>query len=58
MTVAPTPKATTMDPQSPAPSTDTAPCTLQEFPPYFLRLWAFGFGGPIANESWMFGHAS
>ena len=31
MTVAPTPRATTTDLQSPATSADTAPCTLQEF---------------------------
>lgn len=32
---------------------DTVPCTLREFLLYFLRLGAFGFGGPIALAGYM-----
>src|SRR2546428_2906830 len=32
---------------APAPS-ETVPCTMREFLSYFLRLGAFGFGGPMA----------
>ena len=31
----------------------TAPCTLREFLAYFVRLGAFGFGGPIALAGYM-----
>src|SRR5215212_4319074 len=32
---------------------ETLPCTLGEFLVYFLRLGAFGFGGPIALAGYM-----
>jgi len=36
-----------------APGPDTVPCALGEFLLYFLRLGAFGFGGPIALAGYM-----
>ncbi|MBI3249289.1 MAG: chromate transporter [Deltaproteobacteria bacterium] len=53
MTDAPTPKTTTAEQQPSSTSADTAPCTLQEFLLYFLRLGTFGFGGPIALAGYM-----
>lgn len=32
---------------------EAAPCTLQEFLGYFVRLGTFGFGGPIALAGYM-----
>jgi chromate transporter len=34
-------------------TSETAPCTLQEFLAYFVRLGTFGFGGPIALAGYM-----
>src|SRR4029450_4138174 len=36
-----------------ATTPDTETCTLAEFLGYFLRLGAFGFGGPIALAGYM-----
>ncbi len=51
MTDAPTPGTTTAEQQPPFTSADTAPCTLQEFLLYFLRLGTFGGGGLIVLAS-------
>jgi chromate transporter len=39
--------------QSQVAEGELAPCTLREFTLYFLRLGAFGFGGPIALAGYM-----
>jgi hypothetical protein len=53
MTGASPSQTTTADPRSPSSSVDTAPCTLQEFLLYFLRLGTFGFGGSIAGAAFV-----
>src|SRR2546421_11151216 len=40
-------------PSIPTAASETAPCTLQEFLIYFVRLGTFGFGGPIALAGYM-----
>src|SRR5438874_1000748 len=39
--------------QAPATAEEVQPCTLHELLLYFLRLGAFGFGGPIALAGYM-----
>ncbi len=53
MTSTPTPPAIATDQSQQSTSAVTAPCTLQEFLLYFLRLGALGFGGPIALAGYM-----
>src|SRR5262247_2987928 len=53
MTGTPTPAAVATEQNQQSTSADTAPCTLQEFLFYFLRLGALGFGGPIALAGYM-----